>query len=377
MFLAGPLSRPIWLPIATHSACQTCEDPGGKPNEMAHKAPLPDVQSCLQFCQEFADCQAVDWFDHTKWCTLYSDACTKPTATWDNASSYQIAVACTLHNGTSGVLIAGHCRTGIQVPSVWSIMSQEVPAMLHSPRSWACSLAVALLYAYLMSPVARKRLQPITGPLTAPVLCCWKCYRQGGIALKIALMTVLLISWVALTVQKWGPPGATLTELKDTERTMPMGEWAWLGVSVLVFLFLYCSAIRSCLLGTIVAVGGCVMSAFTALATLALGTCFDVSTLGAAGAASLLSGGAAAEGAAAMEAGAAGEALVAGEAVAGGDAAVATEGAVVADTAAAGAAAGEAAVAADAAAAAEAAAVAEAAATAEGVAAMAVFCSVM
>ena len=46
--------------------------------------------------------------------------------------------------GTSG------SKVGIHVPSMTSVVQQELPAMLASPKSWSMTLVVVLIYTYVM-----------------------------------------------------------------------------------------------------------------------------------------------------------------------------------------------------------------------------------
>jgi len=112
-------------------------------------------------CLDVAGCNALDFYNATNFCTLYPDGCNEPTASWDEASSYVLAQSCVLGNGTAGILIAGHCHIGIELPTTWNIVTMEVPELLCSPRSWACYLLVSFLYTYLRSPWLRMKMRPI------------------------------------------------------------------------------------------------------------------------------------------------------------------------------------------------------------------------
>lgn len=361
LFLSGPLSGPTWIPISAGKACQRCDDMQGAPQPLGHKAPLRDLGACFDACNAVSDCQAVDWFNETKWCTLYAEACTKPTATWSGASSYQVAVACNLHNGTAGVLIAGRCTTAVELPTISAMAERQGENMLMSPRSWVCSLLVALLYTYLTSAWARQKMRPVTTVAFKPARVGWAWFRRGGIRRKVCVLVIFLALWADLTVWEFGRPPTS----EKAVRTMPMTERGWFAVWALGAILLVCSPLRGCIVGLVATIGGWIMSAFLSMAALALSACFDVSALGLTG---VLGG--AADAAAAADAG------VALEAGAAGDAYAAGEGAAMADGAAAGEAAAEATAAADAAAASELAIAADTAAAAD-MAAAALLCVVM
>lgn len=372
LFLIGPLSQPIWIPVSLDKACQTNDDPGKKPAPFSHQAPVRNLEDCKAACTSMKGCQAIDYFNITQWCNFYSTACTKPTAVWDEASSYQITVICTMHNGSTGVLIAGHCVLGIEVPTVTSTVMMEVPLMLTSPRSWGCSLLVACIYTYIMSPWFQQKLRPVTWPC---VSCCAATCRwvRAGKGRRALFLLLLAAAWVAFTIQTFGPPPTSIKRaVKDTP-SRPMVEWMWLGGSAIIFLMLLCKGLRTVILSAVLALGGCLMSGFTSVAACAMSSCVDVSAASAAGAAGLVGAGTAAL---ATDAAVTAEGAVAAEAMVGAEAVAGTDGAVAADAAACGGAAAEASAAADAAVAAEAAAAAEAATAAEGLAALAV-CTLM
>lgn len=78
-------------------------------------------KACEARCASDPGCQAIDYYNETRWCSLYSQPCSQPTASWQGASSYEIAVACNLHNGSTGVEVAGRCLTGVELPTLWSV----------------------------------------------------------------------------------------------------------------------------------------------------------------------------------------------------------------------------------------------------------------
>jgi len=80
-FVWGPLSRPLWMPISMHRACQTCDDDvfGGCPKFFQQKVlPKGTQDDCMLLCEEAESCNAVDWFRATRYCNLYEEACLKP-----------------------------------------------------------------------------------------------------------------------------------------------------------------------------------------------------------------------------------------------------------------------------------------------------------
>lgn len=370
IFLSGPLSQPLWIPISTKAACEENDDGSGPASvkRVGHKANVTGgLHACEALCNGFSRCQAVDWYNDTRWCNLYATPCLRPTASWDGASSYQKAVVCRLFNGTSGVLIGGRCHVGIHVPSMSSVVEQELPAMLRSPKSWSFTLLVALIYTYVMSAWFRKKFDPVVKRIQEPTVAAVR-WTLGAVWRKAAMLLILLALWAAATVHYWGlPPVSAVRKLEKGERPpLPYMEWIWMGVSMLLFLLVICKGFRACILSAIVTLGTCIMSAFASLCTFATSLCVETGLM--AEAAAIGGVGAAAatvEGAAGAAATA--EAGVAVESAAAADAALGAEGAAAADVAAGGAAAGEAATAAEAAATAEAVAAADAVAVAEGV----------
>lgn len=365
-FLVGSLSQPLWLPISLHKACQTSDDGGGSPKPfLAKPAMAHGLRACQSLCNSIEGCQAVDWFNETKWCNLYTDPCAQPTAEYSGSSSYQMAISCSLRNGSSGVLLGGHCNVDIQVPTAWSIVRQEVPVMLSSPRSWAISLGVTLLYTYIVSAWCRQKLQPVSFVALAPIRLCYRWFLAGGCWRRFVLALILIGVWFSYTWWEWGPPPIWASAEGQRMMKLPLAEWAWLGGSSLVLTMALFPGVRSLILSIILGIGAWIMTAFTGLMTFALSACFDVGALGAAGLAAG-SGEAMviADGAAALD----------GVAVA--DVTAGAEGAVAADATAAAGATAEASAAADAAVAAEAAAAAEAVSAAEGAATIAVLCSI-
>eukprot|EP00434_Breviolum_minutum_P007366 symbB.v1.2.006500.t1/scaffold361.1/size299464/23 len=370
IFLSGPLSQPLWIPISTKYACEANDDGTGPAivQRVGHKANVTGgLHACESLCNEYSGCQAIDWYNTTRWCNLYAAPCLRPTASWDGASSYQKAVVCQLYNGTSGVLIGGHCHVGIHVPSMSSVVEQELPAMLLSPKSWGMTLIVALVYTYVMSAWCRQKLSPVVTTVSSVVMAPIRWTYRGGIARKVGMSLFLLAAWVAWTVHLFGlPPSSTAPRIRKGELPeFSYDEWGWIGVSFLLFLLLICKGFRMCLLSVIVSVGTCIMSAFASACTWATSLCLessllaDAAVLGGAGAATATVEGAAGA-AATAEVGATAEAAVAA------DAALGVEGSAAADVAAGGAAAGEAATAAEAAATAEAVVAADAVVAAEG-----------
>jgi len=354
IFLSGPLSKPLWIPISLHQACEQNGDapppagPFGHEENMVHGG----LQACEALCEQSDDCQAVDWYNNTRWCNLYRQPCLKPTASWDGASSYQIAVACTFFNGSAGVLIGGHCMGGIQLPTRWHVVKHEIPAMLASPRSWLCSLTVAVIYTYATSRWLQQKV-PLPGGRRAA------CTR--------ALLPVLgLACWGAISYRYWGI--SAFHELAEGKRPqLSLEEYIWYAASLALLIILLCPRSRGILLSGIASLGACLMSAFVNLAGCALSGCIDMTALAGTVAAAGGTAAAGAEAAVATEGAAAMEAGVAGEGVAG---------AATADTVAGSVTTAEATTAAEAAVAADAATLAEASAVAEGVGAGLLFCTV-
>jgi len=364
-FIWGSLSRPIWIPISTDKACEVCKDAAGCSKPASHYAPLRDRAACESHCEDMDGCQAVDWYNATGWCNLYTQACETPSADWDGASSFQIAVGCNMHNGSSGILIAGRCHLGIEVPSAWSIARAEVPLMLSSPYSWSCSLTVALLYTYLMSPWFRGAVKPAVNPLCAPVRGVVRWLWAGGIWRRLMLVPLVVLAWVAFT--RWEFGSSPIPKSVDQAEQLPLSQLAWLGGSAFVAFLAICPMCRAWICAAFLTVVGWIMSLFTSLAACAFSACFDTA---AAGLGALALGGGSAV-AAAADGTVVAEGAVAAEGLGAVEAGTGAEGAAMADGAAAGGAAAEGAMAADAAVA------AEAAAAAEGVAAAAVFCVVL
>lgn len=364
-FLVGSLSQPFWIPISLHKACQTSDDVGGGPKPfLASPGMAQGLLACQTLCNSIEGCQAVDWFNETKWCNLYTEPCAQPTAEYSGSSSYQMAISCSFRNGSSGVLLNGHCRVDIQVPTVGSIVKQEVPVMLSSPRSWAISLGVTLLYTYIVSAWCRQKLQPVSFVALAPIRLCYRWFRAGGCWRRLVLALILIGVWFFYTWWEWGPPPMLASAEGQGMMKLPLAEWAWLGGSSLVLAMVLCPGVRALILSMILGIGAWIMTVFTGLMTFAFSACFDVGALGAAGLAGTGEAMVIADGAATLDGVAAAD-IVAG-----------AEGAVAADATAAAGATAEASAAADAAVAAEAAAAAEAVSAAEGAATIAVLCSI-
>ncbi|CAK9104661.1 unnamed protein product [Durusdinium trenchii] len=328
IFLSGPLSQPLWIPISTKYACESNDD-GNGPKLVAHKKDLSGgLHACETLCNQHPGCQAIDWYNTTRWCNLYAVPCLKPTANWDGASSYQKAVVCQLSNGTSGVLIGGQCHVGIHVPSMSSVVVQEVPAMLSSWRSWSMTLLVTLIYCYMMSEWCREKLRPAVKVATWPIVTPIRSTYQGGIARKVGVLVLLIAAWAAGTFRYWGLPPHPEKVARGEVPELPLMEWGWLGISLLALLLLLCKGFRACILSTVVAIGSCIMSVFATACTTAASLCFESSLLADA---AVMGGGAAvaAEGAAGATAVAEAGATV--EATAAADAALGVEGTAAAD----------------------------------------------
>eukprot|EP00930_Biecheleria_cincta_P031059 TRINITY_DN21541_c0_g1_i1.p1 TRINITY_DN21541_c0_g1~~TRINITY_DN21541_c0_g1_i1.p1 ORF type:complete len:547 (+),score=96.16 TRINITY_DN21541_c0_g1_i1:77-1717(+) len=359
-FVVGSLSQPIWIPISLHKACQTSDDNGGGPKPILAKAGMAQgLHACESLCSSTEGCQAVDWFNETQWCNLYTEPCAQPTAEYSGSSSYQMAISCSFRNGSAGVLLDGHCHVGIEVPTVWSIVKREVPVMLSSPRSWAISLGIALLYTYIVSAWCRQKMQPVSCIVFAPVRLCYRWFWAGGCWRRFATAPILLGVWCSYTFWEWGAP--QIQASSQGMMKLPLAEWAWLGGSSTVLAMVLCPSVRGLIFSMILGIGTWIMTAFTGLMTFALSACFDVGALGAAGVAG---------GVGVADAAATLDGVVAADVAAG------AEGAAAADATAAAGATAEASAAADAAIAAEAAAAAEAVTAAEGAATIAVLCSI-
>lgn len=380
ILFAGELGRPMWIPISLNKACQFNNDVrlGSRQPPMVSHSLKPDVHACFAFCEGFPSCQAVDYYSATKWCTAYAVACVQPTDTRDGASSYQIAEYCRLYNGTEGVIVGGECTLGIHVPTVWGTVHTEGLQMFLSPRNWLCSLTVALLYTYLTSSWVQEKtrfMRPIASRLSNPFLVAWRWMLAGGVRRKAVVLCILCLAWAVYTWETIAHP----TCLGGVG--MSWRGKAWCVGSLLLLLVVTCSAVRSILVGVILAVGGWFMSIFTALATFALSACFDMSALGITSAAGALTAGGTAAAATDAAVAAEGTAAItnvssAVEAVSAADAAVATDAAVAMESVAGAEATIGAAAAAEAATAAEAAAATEAAIAADSVAAAALLCTI-
>lgn len=130
LFLNDIFSPILWMPISLSKACQISDDLGGGPRPFRQLADLQDLAACKAMCESIPSCQAVDWFNARRWCNLYTEPCIKPTASWDNASSYQIPMSCFLYNGSSGFIIHGRCQIAEGAPSVRSNASQALALYL-------------------------------------------------------------------------------------------------------------------------------------------------------------------------------------------------------------------------------------------------------
>lgn len=372
-FLVGRLSKPFWIPISMSRACQTNSD-RSKPKAWGFSR-AKTLEDCKNYCESFSYCQAVDYFNTTGWCSLYSEACESPTASWDGASSWQVAISCQLHNGTTGVFFGGRCNVAMKLPSPSSVIVDEVPRLLTSPRSWGCSLAVTVIYAYAVSPWFREYARPVGKPVTDVTWHVWRRLTgQGCLG-----VLVLVAAWTLFTYYQFGP--VKVWNSKDTFATpkLPIMEWVWLAASAFIFVVIVCKPLRGLLLSLLLALGTMFMTCFGSLSAFFLSACFDMATVGAAtGAAGLgaLGAGAAADGAILAETAVLAEGAAALEAGVAADAIVGTEGILTADAALAGTAAAEAAVAAEAALAAEMAMAAEAALAVETVGPLAFLCVV-
>lgn len=337
-------------------------DPDGGPKRIGWQAPLADLDACKNLCGATKTCTAIDWFQDTKWCNLYSEACVTPSAQYAGSSSYQLAIGCTLPDDSNGILLNGHCKAGVQVPSTRSVIQREVPQLLTSPRSWALSLFVAIMYTYVMSSWCRERLKPLSTSILLPVLGAWKWLWSGGTVRTLIASLLVVAAWLSTTWVEWGPP----PEKMEDWLTRPLTEWLWLAVSFVALIMALCKGFRSLVLSAIVSVGAWIMSAFTALTACALSACFDAGALG------LVYAGGTASGEALLAA----DSLAAWEGVAAIEAGVGAEGVVAADASVAAGATAEASAAADAAVASEAAAAAEALAATDGAIALGVLCTV-
>lgn len=364
LFYEGPMSKPIWLPVSMDKACQRCDD-ADKPTLLNSGASSSNLTGCQNLCREDHNCQAVDWFNKTSWCNMWSKACIKPTANWDGASSWQMAVTCVLHNGTMGLVVGGTCMTkGMELPTLGTTVRQALRERLASPESWLFTIAVVFLYLYFSLPWFREKLSPCMRPISMPLLKCWSWFKKGGIFTKTAFFIPFLLLWTIQTYRYWGLPPRSVAAAKET----PLKEQLWFICSGVVALIITCRPCRGCFLGAITVVGSFLMSVCISLATCLLAPCLDVAALSAAGAAALAAPGAMIadffSGAAVVETVAAADVVGVHEAVAVGETAFTGEAAAIADAAAAGEAATEAAVATEVAVAAESAAAAEAAAAA-------------
>lgn len=342
MFHVGSLSHAPWVPISLHSSCEKCSDSNGCPTALMRNENIQGgLHACQRWCLDVAGCNALDFYNATNFCTLYPDGCNEPTASWDEASSYVLAQSCVLGNGTAGILIAGHCHIGIELPTIWNVVTMEVPELLCSPRSWACSLLVSFLYTYLRSPWLRMKMRPILNK--GEGLVCPIAMRIAGSTWckRITLMIGILI-WLLYTESQWGL-GSLPTKPADVLHE-PLTETLWSVGSVLAVLLYLCKGCRSCVLAASTSVTGCIMSAFTSLAGAALSLCFGGTELlagtglAAATEATVLADGAVvAEGAGVVEGVAVAEgAIVADSAVVGtgvAEGGAAAEAAVVADVA--------------------------------------------
>jgi len=293
LFLLGPLSRPMWVPISKSKACEKSKD--ALPSSPNGKDLWQSLEDCEAACERRQDCQAIDYYHATNWCNYYATPCAQPTAVWDGASSFQMAVSCRLTNGTQGILIAGHCTLGIVVPSTWSVICSEAPALLHSPFSWSLSIAVTLIYAYLVSSWFRQlravqQAAKVAVCASQPVLKLGRCWYRwmygGGWPRKLMLMIVLAIAWFGATVHWFGLPPTSAGKLPR----LPLSEYAWLSLSIVVFFLAVCKGCRSVVVNSVLCIGSGVMNVFLSCAGCALSACFDTAALGIGGLAEAVTG---------------------------------------------------------------------------------------
>merc|ERR1719408_85450 len=164
------------------------------------------ISRCKLACESDADCQAFDYYNATRQCNLYQTPCISPTYYGsENPCSFQMAQGCNVHNGSTGVLIRGHCNTNISLPGYWSVVKECLWNLLHSPRSWAISCAVALVYSILVSRWLQEKLGIIS------CLRCWHNFRSKASPtckcfikiLKVALWAVLIAGWCRFLVSEW------------------------------------------------------------------------------------------------------------------------------------------------------------------------------
>jgi hypothetical protein len=75
-----------WTPISANMSCERNGD-GIEPDFMIKAA---DLNDCQQHCEKRSQCVAVDFYQETKHCNQYTEACQTPRGSNDGASSYRI-----------------------------------------------------------------------------------------------------------------------------------------------------------------------------------------------------------------------------------------------------------------------------------------------
>lgn len=278
ILLVGPLSEPIWIPISLDAGCEQNNDVDPKPVPFTHIEDMADVRSCQKACTNIPECQAVDFYNATRWCNLYSAACMAPTATWDGACSFQIASACAVRNGSTGILIGGKCDLALQMPSTTSMMREEVPRMLSSPSNWFWTSFCVCIYLYLSLDWPRSEVNErckCLNDLYEPVE-----YVCGTILFRAIFLLALFFVWISLTEHFFGPAlllacvepifqvsgfrpvPKPVREAANAASRFPVTAWMWLLVSLIVFLALLVPKIGSFVSTAAQQTGSCLMSIF-------------------------------------------------------------------------------------------------------------------
>eukprot|EP00038_Savillea_parva_P011678 m.199285 g.199285 ORF g.199285 m.199285 type:complete len:498 (-) comp20703_c0_seq1:87-1580(-) len=76
-----------WTVIDPHKSCEVNEE---NVKRFFAARRMRDLSCCQRLCEELCSCKAIDYYENTAWCNLYTKPCTTPRKGTEGASSYRI-----------------------------------------------------------------------------------------------------------------------------------------------------------------------------------------------------------------------------------------------------------------------------------------------
>lgn len=145
----------MWNEIHKSKACEHSKE--GIPS-LSSGTKAESFENCKLRCELRTQCVAIDFYQNTKWCILYTEACLTPLSDVDGASSYYLTRA--VPHQIQATASSSNPRT-IEEQQLYVAKIKPMPVDESPAGSWLLCLGFGPLLLFLALRLTTKKVKPV------------------------------------------------------------------------------------------------------------------------------------------------------------------------------------------------------------------------